>query len=129
VPKNKLTLVLLIVIGFIFGSAGLMKTFSEPGMVERMNSIHFGTAWRYFIGVTELLGVAALFHRSLRATALLCLWPYAVGGLAVHIAFGHPVSRLVPAVIAGLLIPIALWLDGYLFLRQSQQLLRVKNQT
>jgi len=35
-PRNKLTLGLLIVIGFIFASAGLMKTFSEPGMVERI---------------------------------------------------------------------------------------------
>ncbi len=117
-PKTKLSLGLLVVIGLIFGSAGLMKTFSEPAMVQRMNDIHFGGAWRYFIGITELAGAAALCFLPLRATALLCLWPYAIGGVAVHIAFGHPALRLVPAVVAGIMIPLALWLDGYLNLHK-----------
>ncbi len=118
-PRNRFRLGLLVVIGLIFGSAGLMKTFSEPAMVQRMNDIHFGGAWRYFIGITELAGVVALCFRPLRATALLCLWPYAIGGLALHIGFGHPASRLLPAVVASILIPLALWVDGYKFVQSS----------
>lgn len=104
-------------IAFIYGSAGAMKTFAAPEMVAHLDELHFHTPWRLFIGITELLGVVGLLWPRTRGWALLCLWPYAIGGLALHISFSDPVSRIVSAVAAAILVPIALSVGGYLKLQ------------
>ena len=71
----------------IYGAAGLMKVTATPELVAHLNELHFNSAWRLFIGITELLGVVGLLLPRTRALALLCLWPCVIGGLALHIQF------------------------------------------
>lgn len=98
------------VLSLIYGGAALMKLTREPAMAARLDELGFGGWWPTFIGVTELMGVSALFVPKLRRLALIGLWPYAVGGLALHMSYGH--ERLYPGIIASLLVPLCLWLDG-----------------
>ncbi len=100
----------LLLVTLLYGGAGLLKVASEAQMIARLHEIGFGASWRYFIGVTELLGVLALALPRLRRIALLLLWPYGVGGLAIHIAHGHGFDP--SAVLASLVVPLALYLDG-----------------
>ena len=104
----------------IYGAAAFMKLTGNAAMAERLSEAGFGGSWPLFIGATELAGTVALFIPQLRRLALLCLWPYAVGGLAVHMSYGH--ERLYPGIIASLLVPLCLWLDGGLiFSRRSSR--------
>lgn len=98
------------IICVIYASAAIMKLTGEPNMAARLNELNFAGNWIYFIGLTEFIGAPAIFVPKLRRIALLCLWPYAIAGLALHMSFGH--ERLYPGIIASLLIPISLWLDG-----------------
>lgn len=98
-------LVCLVVIALIFGGAGVLKVIGEPTMVQRLADLGFGTPWRLFIGITELLGVLAITVCRLRPLALICLWPYAIGGLALHISHGHDLARMAPAIAGSLVIP------------------------
>jgi DoxX-like family len=111
---NRIALyVVLAVLSLLFAGAGAMKVIGTTEMINNMNAIGYDTNWRLFIGITELLGVVGLWLPRTRALALVLLWPYAVGGLAVHISYGHPfLERQSSAVVASLLIPVALWLDG-----------------
>ena len=96
-----------------------MKLTGDPDMAARLKEMNFGDAWRYFIGGTKIIGVVGLFIPQVRRAAMLCLWPYAVAGLALHMSYGH--ERIYPGIIASLLIPLGLWLDGGLvFRRQSE---------
>ncbi|TAE32885.1 MAG: DoxX family protein [Cytophagales bacterium] len=105
---------LLGLISLIFVVAGGLKTFSAKEMVDNMSAIGYGSNWQRFIGITELIGVIGLWIPRFRALALVLLWPYAVGGLAVHISHGHSFwERSSLAALVSLLIPLALWVGGY----------------
>jgi DoxX-like family len=105
-------IVVLVVIGVVYGAAGAQKIFGAKQMVERMQGMGYGTMWRRLIGATEVLGVAALFVAQLRALSLVLLLPYAIGGLAVHMSHHHSfIERDLPAVAMMVLIPVALYLD------------------
>jgi hypothetical protein len=107
----------LVVISLLFTGAGAMKVLGTQEMVNNMNAIGYGTNWRLFIGIAELLGVVGLWLPRTRALALLLLWPFAVGGWAVHISHNHPfLEKQLLAVIVSALIPVALWIDGRLTL-------------
>lgn len=105
------------VLATIYGMAALMKLTKNPAMAARLEEAGFAGSWPLFIGVTELAGTVAMFIPKLRRLALLGLWPYAVGGLAVHMSYGH--ERLYPGIIASLLIPLCLWLDGGLIFQRK----------
>jgi putative oxidoreductase len=98
-------------LSLIFLMAGGMKTIGTDEMIKNMNAIGYGSGWRVFIGITELLGVVGLWVPRCRGLALGLLWPYAVGGIAVHVSHGQPYAA---AAVASVLIPVALWLDGRL---------------
>lgn len=101
---------LLMVVGFAYAGAGLLKVAGDAQMVQRLSELGFGDSWRVFIGTTELLGVAGLVWSRTRLAALICLWPYAIGGVALHIGHHHGIDRLLPAVIAAVGVPLAAWL-------------------
>ena len=103
---------------FICAGAAVMKLTGDAGIVTRLDELGFGDNWRYFIGTAEIVGAPAIFVPRLRRLALLCLWPFAVGGLALHIGFGH--ESISPAIIASLVIPVSLWLDGGLTFRRNE---------
>jgi hypothetical protein len=64
------------------------------------------------IGTLELVGVIGLWIAPLRALALVCLLPFAIGGLAAHIVLKHNfIKRDLPSVFMFILIIIALVLD------------------
>jgi hypothetical protein len=102
----------LAVVSTIFAAAGGMKVAGDVAMADRMNAIGYDANWRLFIGLTELLGVVGLWIPRTRALALFLLWPYGIGGLAVHISHAHPFD--ISSVAVNVLIPVALWLDGRL---------------
>lgn len=111
VTKKTVLTVLLVAIGLIYLAASALKLLSIPSMVTNLAEMNFEGRWRYFIGITELIGVAGLMVYRLRPLALVALWPYAAGGFALHLAFDHDPSRMAPAIAAFILIPIALAID------------------
>ena len=115
--KKYLLHISLGLLAFIYCNAGAMKTFGAPEMVAHLNELHINTAWRVFIGITELLGVIGIFWPRTRAVALLCLWPYAIGGLALHVSYADTVAHIIPAVVAAILVPMALSLGGFINLK------------
>ncbi len=104
-------------LAFIHGSAVAMKTFAAPEMVAHLNEFHFNSTWRLFIGIIELLGVAGLLLPRTRDLALVCLWPYTPGGLALHISYADSVARIIPAVVAAVLVPITFYFGGFFNLK------------
>lgn len=98
---------LLVVIGVLYAGAGAMKVSGDAQMIQRLSELGYGDTWRLFIGITELVGVAGLAWSRTRLSALICLWPYAIGGLALHIGHHHGIDRLLPAVIVAAGVPLA----------------------
>ncbi len=100
-------------IAYTFIYAGLPKIFDYGTMIERMQVRGFGREWSLFIGICEVLGGIAILIPPLRSTALILLFPLAIGALTVHLAAGEPMLRYYKALSISVLIPIALLLDPY----------------
>lgn len=100
-------------VAYTFLYAGLPKIFDYGTMIERMQGRGFGREWSMFIGICEVLGGIAILIPPLRSTALILLFPFAVGALTVHLAAGEPMLRYYKALSISVLIPIALLLDPY----------------
>jgi putative oxidoreductase len=102
----------LAVISVVYVSAGFMKVLGQEPMKSRMDEMNHGGYVRVVIGLLEILGVIAIWLPDTRPLALVCLLPFSVGGLAVHIALKHNFrERNIPAVLMIVFIVVALWLD------------------
>lgn len=104
--------VIIALISLVYSIAGFQKIRGKEPMKSRMEEMNQGGKIMLAIGITEILGVVALWIPSLRALSLLCLMPFAIGGLAGHIVLKHNFKeRNIPAVLMIILIIVALLLD------------------
>lgn len=100
------------VITAVFLAAGLLKVFNTPEMTVNMSELHMGGKTMFVIGFTEVLGAVGLWLRRTRLWALLGLYSYAVGALAMHLAFQHDFfAKALESFLMVVLIPVALLLD------------------
>lgn len=104
--------VVLGIISLIYLIAGAQKLIGKEPMKSRMQEMNNGGIIMRIIGILEIFGVFGLWIASIRPLALICLLPFAVGGLAAHIVLKHNFrERNIPAVLMIILIIIALVLD------------------
>lgn len=105
----------LAIFTWIFGYAGLYKIFGESAMMEGMAEIGFGTTFTFLIGLAETAGVAGIiagfYYRPVRIVAILCLIPFAIGALTVHLSYHHPISVYLNSLLVSILPLVILWTD------------------
>lgn len=100
------------IISLIYLIAGIQKLIGKEPMKSRMEEMNNGGIVMRTIGILEIIGVFGLWITNIRPFALICLLPFAVGGLASHIVLRHNFrERNIPAVLMIVFIIIALVLD------------------
>jgi len=97
---------------YIFGKAGLLKVIEDRHMIDGMQSIGFGLQGSLLIGWIEVLGAAIMLagirYPALRISAMLFLWPVAIGALAIHISRHDPLGELYESLIVTILPSVML---------------------
>lgn len=99
-------------ISFIYTVAGLQKVFGKEPMKSNMREMNYARVAVFTIGILEIAGVIGIWILNIRPLALICLLPFAVGGLAAHITLRHKLKeRGIPAILMIVLIITALIID------------------
>lgn len=100
---------------YIFGYAGLYKIIGVESMMAGMEDIGFGKTATVLIGLTETAGVAGVlagfYYHPAKILSVLCLWPFAIGALTVHLSYHHPFSVYLNALLVCIMPLIILRTD------------------
>ena len=89
----------VILTALIFGSAGAMKAFGEAAMHQRMADLHYPSWFTYLLGISEVIGVVALFFSKTRMWVVVFFQAILFGGIAAHLTAEHGLDKLIFALV------------------------------
>ena len=118
-PSNKMNIViwvLRVLIAALFLFAAFGKLTSNPMMVEEFGKVGLGDWFRYFTGVLEVVGAAALVTPAISGFGALLLLCVDAGAFVAQVAVIHS-DWIHTIVIGAILMALVYWQRGQILAR------------